>query len=114
MRLKDMIEIAVLFTKRGASHRDYFLGAVGERGDGVVVMARNETDTRRNPLIHAEARLSNKLGMCAPLVVVVRVSKGDGSLNIAKPCADCERVLRRQKVKKVLYTNENGKIISLW
>lgn len=113
MRIKDMIEIAALFTKRGNTKRDYYLAAIGERKDGVIVLARNETDKIRNPLIHAEARLIGKLDACAPLVIVVRISKGTGAFAMAKPCVDCERALSRRKVKKVLYTTGSG-LSSLW
>jgi tRNA(Arg) A34 adenosine deaminase TadA len=114
MHIKDMVELAMLFTLRGSRHRDFYLGAIGERRDGAIVFARNETDTRKNPLIHAERRLVSKLGMDAKLVIVVRVSKGNGQLTMAKPCPDCEKALRLKKPRKVYYTSFDGTLDRLW
>lgn len=114
MHIRDMIELAMLFTMRGSKHRDYYLGAIGERRDGAVVLARNETDTKKNPMVHAERRLVSKLGMNAKLVVVVRVAKGSRLLTMAKPCPDCEKALSLKQPKKVYYTSVDGRLDRLW
>jgi hypothetical protein len=108
MRLKDMIAIAKTFAINGDNRRDYLLGAVGERGDGAVVFARNEATQIRTPEAHAEFRLCSKLGLYAPLVIVVRVSKLTGELTLSKPCSSCEKMLRRSKVCKVIYSTDQG------
>lgn len=113
MRIKGMIRIAIDFTSAGDSRRDYFLGAIGERADGVVVMARNESTKGGTPSAHAEAGLVSKLGINATLVIVVRVAKGTGCLAMAKPCPDCARSLKRHRVKKTLFSNDSGKIVRL-
>jgi len=109
-----MIELAVILTKRGSKRREQFLGAAGERGDGVIVLARNEAAKMRDPFVHAERRVLAKMDVGAPMVVVVRVAKSTGKLAMAKPCPDCERYLRFKKIQKVFFSNENGKIERLW
>ncbi len=112
MRLKDMIKQGVLFTLAGDQNRAFWLGAVGVRKDGAIVRARNEKTKVPTPCAHAEARLCKKLGKEAPLVIVIRLQK-DGNLAMAKPCHNCERALRRHKVKKVFYSTNSG-IEILW
>ena len=91
--------------------REALIGAIGERADGVVVFARNSAvlDTTGNtgePFCfapcHAEWRLAKKLDT-GSTVYVARVRK-DGTLAMARPCGDCERVLRSRKVVRVYYT----------
>lgn len=96
--------MASIFAQGGDPRRDYFLGAIGLRKDGVVVMARNESTQCKTPAAHAEARLVKKLGKHAKIVVVVRVSKGSRELAMAKPCRHCEKALRNFKVKRVYFT----------
>jgi len=112
MRLKDMVKLGGSFTLAGDQNRAFWLGAVGIRKDGAVVRARNERTKVPTPCAHAEARLCKKLGKDAPMVIVVRLLK-NGNLSMAKPCPNCERALRRHRVKKVFYSTENG-IRVLW
>lgn len=107
MRLKDMIKHGMTFTMAGSNERHYLLGAVGIRKDGAIVRARNQQTKIPDTCVHAEARLCKKLGKDAPMVIVVRVSK-TGELAMAKPCPNCERLLKRYRVKKVFYTTGNG------
>ena len=99
--------MAAAFTKAGNSKRQYWLGAIGIRKDGAIVMARNEASPGRNPHIHAEARLTKKLGLDAPLVLVVRILK-NGDLAMAKPCEHCQAILKNHRVKTIVYTTESG------
>lgn len=109
-----MIKVATLFTQAGDKKRDHFLGAIGIRKDGAIVVARNEPTQVRTPSAHAEARLVKKLGKDADLVVVVRVTK-NGALAMAKPCKKCALALKNYRVKKVFYTTENGmELLSDW
>lgn len=112
MRLKDMIKQGVSFTLAGDQNRAFWLGAVGVRKDGAIVRARNEKTKVPTPCAHAEARLCKKLGKDSPMVIVVRLLR-DGNLAMAKPCPNCERALKRHRVKKVFYSTENG-IQMLW
>ena len=107
MRVKDMVKVAAAFTKAGRSRRQYWLGAIGIRKDGAMVMARNEASAGPDPHVHAEARLTKKLGMDAPMVLVVRTLK-NGELAMAKPCPYCESILKSHRVKKIFYTTDDG------
>jgi len=110
MKIKEMIRLAADFAKSGDPKRSYFLGAIGVRSDGVVVMARNDMIQTPEPSAHAEARLVRKLGKDASMVVVVRVMKGSGQLAMAKPCKHCRTALKNYRVKKVYFTADNGKL----
>lgn len=90
--------------------RQFLIGAVGIRKDGVIVCAYNSPTQSPEPCAHAEARLARKLDYGA-VVYVARHGKGSGDWAMAKPCADCERTLRSKGVKRVYYTivpNEFG------
>lgn len=91
--------------------REALIGAIGERTDGAIVFSRNSAvlDTTGNtgePFCfapcHAEWRLAKKLDT-GSTVYVARVKK-DGTLAMARPCGDCERVLRSRKVVRVYFT----------
>lgn len=84
--------------------RYFRVGALAIRGDGRVVMASN--GPTRDPcfLAHAETRLARKLDVGAT-VYVARIAK-DGSFKMAKPCFNCERVLRSVGVNRVFWTND--------
>jgi tRNA(Arg) A34 adenosine deaminase TadA len=107
MRVKDMIKVAGAFAKAGSSKRHYWIAAIGIRKDGAIVMSRNETTRVPNPDGHAEKRLTKKLGMDAPFVLVVRINR-DGSMQLAKPCVRCEGALRAHRVKSIFYTTADG------
>ncbi len=107
-RMEELIRIATIYACAGDPRRDYFLAAIGERADGTIVLSRNESTPVKTPQAHAEARLVKKLGKNATFVIVVRVSKGDGSLAMAKPCVHCAKALENFKVKKVYFTTSDG------
>lgn len=93
-------------------NRTFFLGAVGERNDGVLVSARNVAATDIAPSHHAEARVVRKLTPNST-VWVTRVSRGDKNWAMARPCTNCQRKMKIAGVKKVVYTigpNEWGVI----
>ena len=89
--------------------RNYCVGAVGIRKDGTIVKSRNSSNSTniRNPKVHAEYKLSKKLDKYST-VYVARIRPGDKSFGLAKPCKDCERILRSKKVKTVYYTINNN------
>jgi cytidine deaminase len=96
-------------------YRDYWLGCVGIREDGVIVYSKNGAVEFRasvksyqlHSTSHAEGRVLRKLGR-AGTVYVARVSKKDGSLAMARPCGMCQIKLRAAKTLKVYYTiNDN-------
>lgn len=109
------LKMAHLNASRGNKHRRAFVGAVGIRADGTVVISWNGssagTTYERCPTAHAERRLCRKLGYGASVVYVARSRRENGSMAMSRPCADCERVLRSRGVKRVEYTisdNEFG------
>lgn len=91
--------------------RNFWLGCVGIREDGVLVSSQNgasefSTSIENYQLIptaHAEGRLLRKLGK-GGIIFVARVSKKDRSLAIACPCPMCQIRIKSFKVKKVFYT----------
>lgn len=94
-----------LFKKK--VRRTFHVFALGIRSDGAIVVSQNGSDAIKNPSIHAEARLANKLD-CGATVYVVRC-KADGTFGLAKPCPTCEAILRNMRVKCVYYTmNADG------
>lgn len=89
--------------------RNFRVGSIGIRGDGKLVRSYNGAPKFPTPEHHSEGRLCRKLDRGA-IVFVARVTK-DGLWAMSKPCADCERAMRRAYVKKVYYTigpNEYG------
>jgi len=92
--------------------RSFYLGAVGIRNDGAIVSATNgpavmidDNKGRKKsfPQAHAEYRLARKLDVGA-VVFVCRVKRGSKKIGLARPCGDCQRILRAVGVKKVYYT----------
>lgn len=86
--------------------RTYFLGAIGLRSDGKMVKSTNGSTIYPVPQAHAEARLSNKLDV-GSIVYVARV-KVDGGLALAKPCQNCQAILKSKGVKLIYYTIADG------
>jgi len=93
----------IAFENNGSDNRSFFLGAVGQRNDGVIMTARNISATDYAPKHHAEARLSRKLTPDS-VVWVARVAKKDGSWAMARPCNGCQLRMRIVGVRKVFYT----------
>lgn len=105
MNVERMLDKAAnVAIKRLHDARTFFVGAVGVRSDGVVVHARNESAHVPTPHLHAEARITKKLGLNAPVVYVARWSFGKGGWAMAKPCPTCMSMLRSHRVKRVIYT----------
>jgi cytidine deaminase len=95
--------------------RNFWLGCVGIRDDGVQVTAQNgaahfTTSVENYQLVpnsHAEGRVLRKLGKCG-VIFVARVSRKDRSLVMSQPCGMCQVRIKAAKVKKVYYTiNDN-------
>ncbi len=103
MNIWKAFEIAAEAAISKDDRRSFSLGACGIRGDGAVVKAANAPTIQPDRKVHAEYRLSQKLDVGA-IVYVARVSRKDGSYEIAKPCFSCEKVLRSRGVKKIYYT----------
>jgi hypothetical protein len=90
--------------------RNFILGAIGIRKDGVSVSAKNGAvisstfdDYRIISDAHAECRVIRKLGKCGT-IYVSRVLKKDGTLAMARPCGICRLRIQAAQVKKVYYS----------
>lgn len=88
---------------RPRERRQFILGAVGIRNDGVLVKSRNLSAPLPAPDHHAETRLARKLTP-GSTVWVARVSRKTWGWAMAKPCPGCERRLRAAGVERVIYT----------
>jgi deoxycytidylate deaminase len=56
--------------------------------------------------LHAECAALLKADIRGDTVVVFRIKK-DG-FGCSKPCERCQRFIRDNKIEKVIYTNDNG------
>ena len=107
-KVKQMFQLAATIAKRTAGkRRNFLLGAIGIRNDGVLVSASNLPVTRKTPEAHAEYRVSRKLDVGA--VVYVARKNRVGRLCNAKPCFRCESAMRSRGVKRCFYTISNTK-----
>ena len=95
--------MAARISIKGPWRRKAHIGAVGVRGDGVLVTAWNGSSTDVCPTAHAEARLARKLD-AGSVVYVARVRRDNEKLAMSKPCAHCERILKNRGISKVIYT----------
>lgn len=101
----------IAMPKNGNDQRNFWLGSIGIRNDGVSVSAKNGASVfsasvetyHLNPNSHAEGRVLRKLGKHG-IVYVARVSRKDHSLAMARPCSMCQIRLRAFNVRKVFYT----------
>lgn len=112
MNHKKYLALAAQVSRLKNDERSFFIGAVGIRSDGIMVAAANGPARIQTRQAHSEARISRKLDKHAT-VYVARTLK-NGAWAISKPCEDCQRALKRAKVKRVYYTisdNEFGCLI---
>lgn len=94
--------------------RNFWIGAVGIREDGVLVSSRNgpvfSTEVDNYQLVltsHAEGRLLRKLGKYGT-IYVARLKPGTRQLGMARPCGMCQVRIKAFKVDKVYYSiNDN-------
>ncbi len=99
-------DIALQAAASKDDNRNFRIGAVAIRSDGVVVKSSNGPTPEPCRHSHAEAKLCRKIDYGA-IVYVIRLRR-DGTIGMSKPCPDCEKILRTRKVKKVYYTTNNG------
>jgi tRNA(Arg) A34 adenosine deaminase TadA len=92
--------------KRDDDLRQYAIGAVAIRPDGVIVSSRNQAARKISPTAHAEYRVLRKAGT-GSVVYVCRV-RGDGSYALARPCPRCEAALRTRRVTRCHYSIDNS------
>lgn len=101
-KIFQYLRVAANIARKKKDQRTFFLGAVGIRKDGVIVQSFNAPSFQPSPCGHAEARLVRKLDVGAT-VYVARI-KADGTFGSAKPCHNCQKVLKQKGVKKVYYS----------
>lgn len=100
-------QICAATTTKVQDRRNFLLGAIGLRSDGVIVKSFNGHSHFPNRRAHAEYRLAQKLDV-GSTVYVVRVRLGDGKMALAYPCKSCQKVLASKGVKKIYFSiNEN-------
>jgi deoxycytidylate deaminase len=96
------LNMAVDVSIRRNDFRNFRVGSVGIRGDGAVTTSYNGAPKFPTPNHHSEGRLCRKLDHGAT-VFVARITR-NGLWAMSKPCYDCERAMRRVRVKRVYYT----------
>jgi tRNA(Arg) A34 adenosine deaminase TadA len=103
------LDLAAKIAQEGSGYKTYKLACVIKRSDGAIVSADNKCYRTIEPRYHAEARALRKADVGCTLFVV-RISKS-GEWACAKPCKNCQALIRNKGVKKVYYTigpNEYG------
>ncbi|MDD5098587.1 MAG: hypothetical protein PHD31_02645 [Candidatus Pacebacteria bacterium] len=104
--MNKYFKLAVNIALKRKNNRHYYLGAVGIRNDGKIVMASNIPNQERNVQCHAETRLSRKIDI-GTVVYVARVNKSGNIILNAKPCAGCMKHLKSKGAIEVYYTISN-------
>jgi tRNA(Arg) A34 adenosine deaminase TadA len=96
-RVNRYFRLARQVAERGGVRRQFRLGAVGVRTDGVVVTASNVSSRTPERRAHAETRVTRKLNYGSE-VYVVRILR-NGSLATARPCGRCQTAMRQRGVR---------------
>lgn len=96
-------ELAAQVARLKSDCRAHRIGAVGLRSDGALVCASNgPVRFASKPIHHAEMRLCRKMDFYG--TVFVSRMRASGTWGLARPCVDCQRVLRSRRVRRVYYT----------
>lgn len=82
------------------------MACVARRKDGALVVAVNAKTNSRTPPAHAEARVLRKAGH-GSILWVARIDANE-DWAMARPCPDCQILIRAREVKKVYYTISPG------
>jgi len=106
-KIFDYLEMAGRLAQSKDDGRSFLLGAVGIRGlDGVMVSAINSITERPDRKIHAEYRLCKKLTPRS-IIYIARFKLDNTGFGMAKPCKNCQKVIRSRGVLRVYYTIDN-------
>ena len=98
-----MLQQAAILAASSKDKKNFFLGSIAVRKDGLLVQATNLTSPEnKTPTAHAEVRALKKAGWGATLWVA-RVTK-EGVWALARPCPTCQAFIENKGVKKVYYT----------
>ena len=114
-------EIAVNDTK-------YIVGAIALDNKGNIISKGCNSFVKTHPVqkkiaesvgkpykiyLHAEVSALVKAHSQVDTLIIARIRQSDNSIAIAKPCPVCSEAIRRAKVKRVFYTNDNNELILL-
>lgn len=105
-KLWNLLDMAAKLAISKEDQRNFIVGCVAIRDDGVLVGAINGPTQFPERTAHAEYRASKKMDYNST-VYVARVRRCDGALALARPCDDCQKVLIHRKIKRVYYTVSN-------
>jgi hypothetical protein len=105
-----LLAAEVAISKIEKDPRNFLLGAVGVRNDGIIVSARNgpaqESIAHGKgwsfPQCHAEYRCVKKMDR-GGTIYVARVGK-NGMIGMSKPCAACETLLKNRGISRAFYS----------
>lgn len=107
----DMLRLAANVAKPTIENdsRNFWVGCIGIRSDGVLVSAKNgsvmcsiSSEYQVIGESHAESRTLRKAGKNC-ILYVSRITK-DGKLAMARPCQVCQPRIRAYNVQKVYYS----------
>ncbi|MCY7362138.1 MAG: hypothetical protein LH629_08760 [Ignavibacteria bacterium] len=99
----NYLKLALQIAKKGRTNKRHHLAAVAIRRDGSLIGRPNVRVQFPSPSAHAEARVLRLAGHGVEVLYVARIM-ADGSAGLARPCVDCQKAIRKAKVKKVIYT----------
>jgi len=85
------------------TNKNFFIGCIALRRDGVYVRSKNSRVKDPNLNGHAEAKALKKAGR-GSILWVARVLKDGKTWAIAKPCKKCQALIKNKGVKRVYYT----------
>lgn len=98
------------------THSRFRVGAAIYLGNRLVSIGWNTDRTNPNAQTifrweHAELNAligTSKYDLTRATIYVVRITQ-TGMIRMAKPCGDCQRVLRAAGLRRVVYTDNSGK-----
>jgi cytidine deaminase len=102
-KITNYLSMAAKIATSKDDERSFHLGAIAIRNDGAIVKTMNAPSQVPSSKAHAEARLTRKMGFGAE-VFVARVAKGSKEWAMAKPCPNCQSILKAFRAYKVYYT----------
>jgi tRNA(Arg) A34 adenosine deaminase TadA len=105
-KILSFFEIAARTACSKHDNRSFLIGAIGIRSDGAMVRSLNSPTENKNRKAHAECKLSRKLDYRSE-VYVARVRMDNFEFATARPCVDCQKILKSKKITKIYYTIDN-------
>lgn len=101
-KVSKLLDLACNISRLKDDDRNYFLGSIGIRRDGIYVMSQNGAPKYPTPEHHCETRLLRKLGKYG--TIYLARSLADGTWGNAKPCFCCQIAMKSKKVVRCYYT----------